>query len=169
MKRIVITGAESSGKTTLARYLAEAFGWPLALEYARLYLEQHGAHYDYHIVHAIAREHLQYQSTQVPAESEWGIYDTDLLNFTIWCDVAFGGCEPWLREAAAEEHHHVYLICQPDLPWEADPLREYPEGRQEIYEMHLAAVKATGRKYRIISGEEKVREEMAKLAVHSWL
>ena len=169
MKRIVITGAESSGKTTLARFLAREFSWPCALEYARLYLEKNGAHYDYDIVHEIARGHLLYQAEQVPEGAACGIYDTDLLNFTIWCDVAYGGCEPWLREAAAAEHHHVYLICQPDLPWEPDPLREYPEGLQELYEMHLAAVKATGRDYRIICGHGSEREEMAKRAVQSLL
>ena len=102
-------------------------------------------------------------------ESAWGIYDTDLLNFVIWCEVAFGDCEPWLREAAAAEQHHVYLICRPDLPWQYDPLREYPEGREELFEKHLAAVKATGREYHIISGHGAEREEQALRAVRQWL
>lgn len=169
MRRIVVTGAESSGKTTLTQFLAARLQIPYALEYARLYLETHGARYDYDIVHDIARGHLSYQKQQVAVESAWGIYDTDLLNFVIWCEVAFGDCEPWLRDAVAAEQHHVYLICRPDLPWEYDPLREYPESREELFEKHLAAVKATGRDYHIISGHGAEREEQALTVVRQWL
>jgi len=168
VKRIVLTGPESSGKTTLVRALAERFRLPYALEYARLYLEKNGSHYDYGIVHEIARGHLCYQAEQVPASCPLALYDTDLQNFLVWCEVAFSGCEPWLREAAAAENEHVYLICQPDLPWEYDPLREYPEGREALWEKHLAAVRATGREYHIISGHGAARLEQAAQVVSRW-
>jgi nicotinamide riboside kinase len=165
MRRIVLTGPESSGKTTLTRALGDRFHLPCAFEYARLYLEKHGPRYDYEIVHDIARCHLLHQAQQVPASCDLGFFDTDLLNFLVWCEVAFGRCEPWLREAAAAESDHVYLICQPDLPWEYDALREYPEGREALFEKHLAAVQATGRAYRIISGSGPDRLERAIQAV----
>lgn len=169
MKRIVVTGAESSGKSTLAQFLANRFRIPTAPEYARIYLETHGAAYDYAVVHQIAREHLVYQSERVSKASAWGIYDTDLLNFIIWCEVAYGNCESWLREAAARETHHVYLICKPDTPWEYDPLRESPHDRELLYEKHLDAVIATGREYQIISGMGSERMEQAEQAVMQWM
>lgn len=169
MKRIVLTGPESSGKTTLTRALARRFDLPYALEYARIHLEKHGPSYDCDLVHEIARGHLAYQQEQVPATTALALYDTDLQNFLVWCEVAFSRCEPWLREAAAAERHHVYLICEPDLPWEYDPLREAPEGREELFEKHLAAVQATGRDYQVISGHGPVRVEQAAKAVMKWL
>lgn len=165
MKRIVLTGPESCGKTTLTLALAARFGVPCALEYARLYLEKHGPQYDYGIVHDMARGHLIHQAQQVPADVPVAFFDTDLQNFLVWCDVAFGRCEPWLAEAAAVEHDHMYLICEPDLPWEYDPLREASAGRDLLWEKHHAAVRATGRAYRIISGFGTERMERAVEAV----
>jgi nicotinamide riboside kinase len=165
MRRIVLTGPESSGKTTLTLALAERFCLPYALEYARLYLEKNGPQYDCELVHEIARGHLLYQQEQVPAEAPLALYDTDLQNFVIWCEVAFSRCEPWLQEAAAAEQDHVYLICQSDLPWEFDPLREHREGREALFEKHLAAVRATGRDYQVISGNGPERLKLAAEAV----
>lgn len=165
MKRIVLTGPESSGKTTLTRALGNRFQVPCALEYARHYLEKHGPGYDYEIVHEIARGHLMYQKQQVAESADLAFFDTDLLNFLVWCEVVFGRCEPWLREAAADEREHVYLICQPDLPWHYDPLREAAEGREDLFDRHLAAVRSTGRSYRIISGTGIQRWERAVAAV----
>ena len=161
MLRIVITGAESSGKSTLTKFLAAHFQVPFAMEYARIYMEENGAEYDAPIVHKMARLHLAYQLQQVPKIEPIGIFDTDLINFKIWCDVAFGGSEAWLREAAAAENHHVYLLCRPDIPWEADPLREYPNGREKLFEKHLAEVIASGRDYEIIEGVGEQREKNA--------
>jgi NadR type nicotinamide-nucleotide adenylyltransferase len=169
--RIVLTGAESSGKSTLTVALAEHLQVPFALEYARLYLEKNGPRYDYASVHTIAREHLVYQKNQVPCDSPIALYDTDLINFKIWCEVAFGSCEPWLTQAIQAEPHHAYLLCYPDLPWQNDPLREYPspESRLWLFEKHQAFVQATGRPYAVIKGSGQAREQAALQAVQQLL
>ena len=165
MRRIVITGPESSGKTTLTLALAERFRLRYALEYARLYLEKYGPQYDCDLVHEIARGHLLYQQEQVPSTTSLALYDTDLQNYLVWCEVAFSRCEPWLRESAAAEQDHVYLVCTPDLPWEFDPLREARDDRGELFEKHLAAVRETGRDYQVISGNGPERLKLAAEAV----
>lgn len=166
MTRIVLTGAESSAKSTLATYLGGELRLPVALEYARHYLEKNGPDYDYRTVHRIAREHLAHQARQVPPEAPTGIFDTDLLNFTIWCEVAYGRCEPWLAQQAAAESHHRYLLCRPDIPWHPDPLREYPEGREWLFGKHLEAILATGRDYEIVEGNGPERRAAALAAAH---
>lgn len=154
MTRLVLTGAESSAKSTLTKFLGRALNLPIAPEYARLYLEQNGPHYDYASVHQIARQHLAYQTQCVPPNTPLAIFDTDLLNLKIWCEVAYGQVEPWLLDAASAEADHRYLLCRPDIPWQPDPLREFPdiERREWLFAKHLAAIQATGRDYEIVDG-----------------
>ena len=67
--RIVITGAESSGKSSLTQHLGEVFGLPYALEYARYYLEENGPEYDFERLRKMSRLHLSYQREIIPALS----------------------------------------------------------------------------------------------------
>lgn len=164
MIRIVLTGAESSGKSTLAIFLGRELGLPVALEYARAHLEREGPGYDYQTVHKIARGHLAHQAREVPPDAPLGIFDTDLLNFQIWCELAYGRCEPWLAKQAAAETRHRYLLCRPDIPWQPDPLREYPEGREWLFEKHLAAVRSSGRDYELVEGRGPRRRANALAA-----
>jgi nicotinamide riboside kinase len=164
-KRIVITGAESSGKSTLAAWLAEEFALPMATEYARIYLETYGASYDESTVIAMAALHLKHQQQMVPHEAPLGIFDTDMINYRIWCDVAYSRCDESILRAMEQESEHVYLLCYPDLPWVADPLREYPHGRMMLYDRHLAEIEKSGRPYIVIRGEGELRKQAAKDAM----
>jgi nicotinamide riboside kinase len=164
-KRIVITGPESSGKSTLAAWLAEEFEVPMATEFARIYLETYGAGYDESTVIAMAQLHLIHQQEMVPVDAPLGIFDTDLLNFKIWCDVAYSHCDASILAGIEQESNHVYLVCYPDLPWVADPLREHPDERLLLFERHLTEIKKTGREYIIIRGEGENRKMAAREAM----
>lgn len=162
-KRIVLTGAESSGKTALTLHLAKVLHAPCALEYARAYLEEHGPAYDYDLLLTIGKGHLAYQQSQIPATAPLGILDTDLINFKVWCEVAFGRFHPELLAALMRETNHVYLLCYPDLDWEPDPLREHPHARLELFERHRAEIERCQRPYEVVRGigEERYRNAEA--------
>lgn len=164
-KRIVITGSESSGKSTLAAWLAQEFELPMATEYARIHLETFGAGYDECSVIAMARQHLIHQREMVPIDAPLGIFDTDLLNYKIWCDIAFSRCDESILNGIGRESDHAYLVCYPDLPWVADPLREHPHDRLMLYERHLAEIRKTGRTYIVIRGEGEQRKDAAREAM----
>ncbi len=164
-KRIVITGPESSGKSTLAAWLAQEFEVPMATEYARIHLETFGAEYDESSVIAIAQQHLMHQQEMVPMDAPLGIFDTDLINYKIWCDVAYSRCDASILRGIEQESCHVYLVCYPDLPWVADPLREHPNERLMLYERHLAEIRKTGRAYIVIRGEGEQRKDAAREAM----
>lgn len=155
--RLVLTGAESSGKSTLASWLSKRLHVPLAAEYARLFLEFQGPEYDEDLVHRMAREHLLFQRDQVPPEVPLGIFDTDLINYKIWCEVAYGRVPDEIIKGMQSEQNHLYLLCYPDLPWEPDPLREYPRDRQWLYEKHEAEIKALGRPHVVVRGLGEAR------------
>ena len=163
--RIVITGAESSGKSTLTHQLGERLGLPVAMEYARIYLEQHGPDYDLSILLKMSRLHRTYQAQEISPESPLGIFDTDLINYKIWAEEVFGYCPSEILKAIKAEAHHVYLVCEPDLPWEFDPLRENPTNRSRLFQRHLEEICNLNRPFRIVSGTEEKRLDHAESAV----
>jgi nicotinamide riboside kinase len=164
--RIVVTGPESTGKSSLTRYLAQRFRVPYALEYARAYLEANGPGYDYAQLQRMAREHLAYQADHVPPHAPLGLFDTDLTNYRIWSEELFGACSPELIQTEEAEIHHRYLLCAPDLPWEPDPLREAPDTlrREQLFERHRLELERLKRPYITIRGAGPTRQQNAEAA-----
>lgn len=165
--RIVLTGAESSAKSTLTQALGEALKIPYALEFARFYLEKHGPDYDCDRLREMARLHGEYQREQIPPDAPLGIFDTDLINYKIWAEEVFGNCPPEIMEGIEEEADHVYLLCAPDLPWEPDPLRENPDDRDRLFELHRAQIERLGRRYEIVRGTGDERLACASEALRN--
>ena len=163
--RIVLTGAESSGKSTLTHQLGQRFNLPVALEYARIYLEENGPKYDLFRLKKMARLHQAYQREKIPEHAPLGLFDTDLINYKIWSEEVFGHCPDEILKGIEQETHHVYLVCAPDLPWEPDPLRESPHDLDRLFQRHLAEIKNLGRPYEIIRGCGDERIIHAKAAL----
>lgn len=158
--RFVLSGPESSGKSTLAQLLANHFALPSAQEYARVFLESGGTYPEsVEALMKLGREHLAWQRSQVPPDARCGIFDTDMLNYRVWSDVAFGHVPAELDQQFAQEHHHVHLLCEPDLPWELDPLRQFPqlEMRRKLFERYRAELEWHGIEHTIIRGNGDVR------------
>jgi len=167
--RIVLTGPESTAKSTLTSHLAKEFNLPSAKEYARIHLENNGPHYDYPSLLELSRSHKAFQQANVPETAPSGFFDTDLINYKIWCEVVYGKCHPEIIQAMVSEAHHVYLLCYPDIQWEPDPLREHPNDRLMLFERHLTEIKRLGRPYSIIRGCGEERNRAAKDAASKWL
>lgn len=168
-QRIVLTGPESSGKSALTTYLAHVLGVPCAMEYARIHLERHGPHYDYPLLLTMGKQHLVYQKEQVPLDAPLGVFDTDLINYKVWCDIVYKQFHPELLRELENERNHLYLLCHPDLPWEADPLREHPHERMMLFDRHRAEIERVGRRYEIVSGLGTARFRAAETAARRLL
>ena len=162
--RVVLTGPESSGKSSLTTHLAQTFNIPYADEYARIYLEKHGPDYDEALLLHICREHIRYQKQHIAPDLPLGIYDTDLTNYKIWSEFVFGTCSPDILHGIQQETDHVYLVCYPDLPWEADPLREHRYQREQLFVLHIRELDRLQRPYEIIKGRGKLRLQNAEQA-----
>ncbi|MFU8893628.1 MAG: AAA family ATPase [Luteolibacter sp.] len=162
--RIVLSGPESSGKSTMAAALAERFGLSCAPEHARVHLESGGAYPPSpEALVALAREHLAWQRECVAPEWPCGIFDTDMLNYFVWADVAFGHVPPEIEAWFAGEAHHVHLLCEPDLDWQPDPLREFPDPgkRRMLFERYRTELERRGMRHFIIRGTGDARVAMA--------
>src|SRR4029079_1000654 len=159
LKKIVAIGPESTGKSSLCTQLAQHYNTFWCPEYAREYLTVHGMNYTYEDLLRIATGQIEleekYQSlvgisetgvkttddSRLPtAKSSLTIHpllfiDTDMYVMKVWCEFVFGNCHQFILDQVAERKYDLYLLCDIDLPWTRDELREYPdEGpRQKLY------------------------------------
>ena len=141
IRKIVILGPESTGKSTLCKQLAQHYNSSWCAEFAREYLLQHGTSYTYDDLLTIAKGQvaLEGKSSQLTAHSSQLLFiDTDMYVMKVWCEFVFGKCHPWILNQVAERKYDLYLLCNTDLPWVKDELREYPDlqTRETLYHMY---------------------------------
>ncbi len=158
-KKIVITGPESTGKTILAKNLAEYFGVPWVPEFARTYIAQLQKPY-------VKEDLLTIAKGQIAEEERYAVYpyfflDTNLLTIKIWSEFRYQNCDRWIVEQMNAQKYDLYLLCKPDIPWEADPQREHPHLREELFLIYKNNLESLGEDYVEISGEGKARTEAA--------
>ena len=155
MYKIGIIGPESSGKSTLARYLAKRYQGTLVPEYARSFIEQKGSkEVTWDELCLIARHQIDVLSslTSTPKASNPCFFDTDLIVTKVWFDYAFGRVPEWLNEAILRYPMDVYLLTYPDLPWIPDPARYNGSDaiRLELFQRYEAEIQALNIPYYII-------------------
>ncbi len=161
MKKIVIIGPESTGKTTLAQQLATHFQSPMVEEYARAYIDRLDRPYHQQDLLEIARGQLKNEDFFRNSKAPLLFCDTDLLVIKIWSNYKFGRVHPWIQEQIKLRTYQAYLLMNIDLPWEPDPQREHPEKRHEIFNLYRAEIESSGVHFTIISGEKKERQKSA--------
>jgi NadR type nicotinamide-nucleotide adenylyltransferase len=166
--RISITGPESTGKSWLARRLAEHYQTTWVPEYAREYLEIINRLYTYDNILTISQK--QYDAENLAAiNSELLFCDTDFCVTSIWCKVKYGKIHDWITAKLEQNNYGLYLLCDIDLPWQYDPLREHPEMRTELFEMYRDLLHDHRFNYRIISGTGEERLKNAVSIVDEFL
>jgi NadR type nicotinamide-nucleotide adenylyltransferase len=154
VKKIVILGPESTGKSTLCEQLATHYKTAWVPEYARTYLLDHGMDYSYDDLLTIARGQLAledkyladfqkmlqsgYSALPIPESGVNTIpvfIDTNMYVMKVWCEFVFGKCHDWILHQIVLREYDLNLLCDIDLPWIKDELREYPdfESRQKLF------------------------------------
>ena len=139
----VVTGPESSGKTTLSLELSKHLGWPQFPELAREYFSARQAAevYRYQPSDLLNLLELQQQlEVSLPPDKPC-ILDTDALTLLIWWQEKYGPAPLSFQRAWAKQIPRYYLLCEPDLPWEPDDMRENPLDRPRLmgwYRQELA-------------------------------
>lgn len=140
LKKIVVIGPESTGKSTLCQQLSNHFNTSWVKEYAREYLIENGSDYTYNNLLDIAKgqiekenlaiENLTSNNTTTPL-----FIDTDMYIMKVWSEFVFDKCHHWILNKIVEQQYDLYLLCNVDLPWVKDELREYPDliTRNKLY------------------------------------
>lgn len=158
MIRIAITGSESSGKTTLAEQLALQTNSTWIPEYAREFLEQLNRPYTQNDLDIIAKGQLEAWKNAPVSTIQF--FDTDMTVMKVWSDFKFGNCSPFILEALNLQTFDHYFLCQPDIEWEEDPLREHPQQREELFELYLAELTKRNLPFTIVGGTQEERMKM---------
>jgi|TARA_B110000914_G_scaffold223546_1_gene239255 nicotinamide riboside kinase len=159
MHKIIVTGPESSGKTTLCKALSKHFEFSFSKEYARKYLDTLNRDYNQNDLLKIAKGQLQ-------AENGMQLLDTDLITIKIWSKYKYGSCDKWILNQIEKQRSEkrFYLLCKPDIPWEADPQRENPNDREELFEIYKKELENLSHNYYIVAGENRTINAISKLS-----
>lgn len=170
-RKIVVIGPESTGKSTLCRELAEHYHCNWCPEFAREYLLQHGTDYSFDDLLTIARGQLQLEDEYLRKAHSQGhpflFIDTDMYVMKVWCEFVFGKCHSLILENISQRKYDLYLLCNTDLPWVKDELREYPdlETRQRLYTIYRQLMENQEVPWVDINGSYSGRRKKAIAAV----
>lgn len=165
MIRVVLTGSESTGKTTLAERLAARYGVACVPEFVRRYATEKGAPLDFNDHGPIARGQIALEDEYRGRGGSLLVQDTDLLSTVVYCQHYFGRCPAWIADAARERRPDLYLLCEIDLPWTPDGVRDRGHAREEMQQLFRDAVRASGVPFVVIAGDADERLAIAVDAI----
>jgi len=172
IKKIVIIGPESTGKSTLCKQLAQHYQTLWCPEFAREFLLENGTHYSFDDLATIAKGQIELEDNyevrskkyelkdryQIP-NTKFLFIDTDMYVMKVWCEFVFGKCHQFILDEIATRKYDLYLLCNIDLPWVADELREYPdkEPRIKLFNIYKNILENQNTPWHLISGTNEQR------------
>ena len=168
MKKIAITGPESTAKSSLTMFLANYFNLPFVPEFAREFLGSKSLGYvcSFEDITYIANEQMRLED-ELSAKNELIFCDTDILVCKIWQQFVFGECDPFIQNAFLNRNYHLHLLCSADIPWEYDPLRSNPDDREQLFELYKKELETASKTFVVISGLDDERFNNAIRAVEN--
>ena len=158
--KVVVTGSECTGKTTLVQALAARFKTAFSTEGARNYLDQVQRPLSFADVEPIAHRQISLEGQALEQADNLVILDTDLLSTVIYSHHYYGECKNWIIEMAVSRIADLYLLCDIDVPWTEDGLQRDQGELEQRIEVHQAFISELNRiqaRYAILSGDADTR------------
>lgn len=166
-RRIVVSGSESTGKTTLARRLAEWLDTAWVPEHSRRYAEAKGTPLTLLDVEPIARGTIAAEA-EAAARAPDGllVLDTDLASTLVYARHYYGFHPAWVEAEWRARPPALYLLCHPDVPWMPDGVRDQPRDRDRLHALFAAQLSASGAPVSDVRGASwGARDAIAREAV----
>lgn len=163
--RVVLYGPESTGKTTLAKALADHYQTSWVPEFARSYLQEKWDKQQAVCTLAdlpiIAQGQLAAENTAIAQANRLIFCDTNILVTKVWSETHFEGyCAPELNTILAQTHYDLYLLTSIDVPWEKDDLRDRPNDREQMFIYFKQQLEAYNFPFLVLEGslEERIQK-----------
>ena len=169
IRKIAIVGPESTGKSTISPMLAEHYETVWVPEYAREYCEKLSAPCTWEDEINMFRGQLELEKELLPKANKILICDTTFITVKIWSDQMFGKAPQEVLDELPKHPYDFYLLMNIDLPWEDDPLRDFPNMREHFMEVWHRELQELGANYTVISGQAEERLQNAVRAIDHFL
>ena len=172
--RVVLYGPESTGKTTLAKALADHYQTAWVPEFARPYLQEkwdkEQAVCTLEDLPIIAQGQLAAEDAAIQKANKLILCDTNILVTKVWSETHFKGyCAPELNTILAQTHYDLYLLTSIDVPWEKDDLRDRPNDREQMFIYFKQQLVTYNFPFLVLEGNPKERVEKAVTAIDQLL
>jgi nicotinamide riboside kinase len=159
--KIALFGPESTGKTTLAKQLAEYYETEWVPEFARDYLQEKWEE-NQHICVAddmmpIAYGQVALENKKLASAKKYLFSDTNLMVTKVFSEMYYGFCDPLLNEAALEHEYDLFFLTDIDVPWEKDDIRDTPDGRESVFSVFKQTLIDTKKPFITLSGNKESR------------
>lgn len=164
-KRVVLVGAESTGKTTLAELLATEFQTVWVPEFGREYCETRSGPWKSREFEAIAKGQQDLENAMVSKANRVLICDTNGLSTGVWHRRYMNRYSAKVEAIAARDKVDLYLLTLPDIPWVQDGTRDGEHVRKTMHEWFLSALGQSGKPYVKLAGSIEQRLEVARRAI----
>jgi NadR type nicotinamide-nucleotide adenylyltransferase len=167
--KIAVVGPESTGKSTMSAYLAKHYQTVWVPEYARDYCAKLTEPCTWQDEINMFYGQLDLEAEMLPLANELIICDTTFITVKIWSDYTFGRTPQEVLDELPKHTYDLYLLLNIDLPWEEDPLRDFPHMREHFMEVWLKELQALDARYVLISGTGEDRYENAVKAINEFI
>ncbi|WP_406845151.1 DUF4301 family protein [Flavobacterium soyae] len=169
--KIALFGPESTGKTTLAKQLADYYETEWVPEFARDYLQEKWEE-NQHICTAddmmpIAYGQATLENQKLLLAKKYLFCDTNLMVTKVFSEVYYGFCDPILNKAALEHDYDLFFLTDIDVPWEKDDIRDTPEGRETVFSVFKQTLIDTNKPFITLSGDKKSRLAKATMIINA--
>ena len=169
IKKIAIVGPESTGKSTMSAFLADHYNTVWVPEFARGYCENLTEAPSWQDEINMFEGQVQLEKEYLPKANKILICDTTFITVKIWSDQIFGKSPQQVLDALPNYHYDLYLLLNIDLPWQDDPLRDFPTMREHFMKVWHQELKTLNANYVVISGTGHDRYESAVKVIDSYL
>ena len=161
MKKILITGPESSGKSTLAKKLAIHFNGGFVAEFAREYLKNKEIYTESDLLQ-IAKGQYDLEKNIGSKHVDFLFCDTGIEVIKIWSQEKYGSVDPEIEKLLKLANYDLVLLCEPNIPWEYDKLRENPLDRKRLFNVYSDFFLAEERTFNVINAPIESRFQQAE-------
>lgn len=165
LKKIALIGPEATGKSELSEKLATYFNTEWVPEYARTYVATLNRPYNLEDIVLIAQKQIETERAKEKAANQFLFIDTELIIAKVWAEDVYNTCPDFIKQELEKQNYDLYLLTYPDLPWQADGVRENPHRRDYFFNLYKDELISRGFNFAEIRGQGNIRIENAIQAI----